>query len=132
MKVSYLKNGKYKTVEHDIPAKNKEIECSLLMREAVKEYNSILYDLGREDLTIGYCGKHKHWNLRDLVAEIDYQLSTYRELCHMNYERLYSSDKGERLQTVREIKRLKNFISKYEKQASSLVCSEYHCSRFDN
>lgn len=105
-----------------------------VFRNAVKEYNNILYSLGREDLTLGtrFSEGTEGWNLRDLVAEVDYQYSTYKEWGHVSYEALHSSDSCERLQAMRECKSLKSFIEKYKGYVTYLHCVRYHCSKFDN
>lgn len=105
-----------------------------IFKKAVKEYNDIMEGMGREDLTIGtiFSVGTEGWNLRDLVAEVDYQYSTYREGFHMNCERLHSSIPAERLEAMRECKRLKNFIERYKGYVTYLHCVRYHCSKFDN
>lgn len=103
---------------------------------AKRDYNKIVNKLGLEYLQVGTRftenKNSKYWNLRDLVAELDYQLSTYREFGHANYEELHSSDRYDRLQAMRECRMLKDFINRYESYVSRLHCYEGHCSRFDN
>ena len=101
---------------------------------ALNEYNEIVNDLGLEHLAVDRKSKFgtSKWNLRDMVSEIDYQYSTYKENGHFNNDCLHSSDRNERLHAMRECKRLKRFISKYSADTSKLKCYENHCSRFDN
>lgn len=100
---------------------------------AVADYNRICFNLALEHLTIGtkYSQGTEGWNIRDMVAELDYQLTTYREPMHFNYEQLHSADSRERLQAMRECKMLKTFIKKYERYITYIRCVAYHCSKFD-
>ena len=61
------------------------------LASALKKYNEIMWDLCREHLTIGteLSEGTADWNLRDMVAEADYYLSTYHENGHGNNDLKY-------------------------------------------
>ena len=75
-------------------------------------YNKIMNDLCLEYLTIGtaYSEDTENWELKDMVAECKYQLSTYYEPGHCNYELKEDAPETWRNETSR----LKRFIKKYE------------------
>lgn len=104
------------------------------MENALKKYNDIMNSIAREHLTIGEWLSEDtgEWNLRDMVAECDYQLSTYYEYGHCNEEMRHSEDEDERKAWRSEVGRLSRFIKRYEPFISDLVCAEGHCSKYDN
>lgn len=102
-----------------------------------KRYNDIMLNLAREHLCIGKeydmydaqseRDKVNNWNLRDMVAECDYHLSTYYEDGHVNYDL-----KAEDPATWKyETKLLRSFINDYKNKINDLVCFEGHCSNYD-
>ena len=100
------------------------------LASALKKYNEIMWDLCREHLTIGtgLSEGTENWNLRDMVAECDYQLSTYYESGHVNCDELKHEDyKMWRSETGK----LKRFIAHWEPYIDEMKCTEGHCSRFD-
>lgn len=99
------------------------------LKSAVKRYNNIMWGLCYEHNTIGteLSESTDKWNLRDMVAECDYVLSTYYESGHVNGDMRYSDAKAWRSETGK----LRRFIDRYEPYTSDMVCSEGHCSRFD-
>ena len=100
------------------------------MESALKRYNNLMYELGREHNTIGQSLSENtsEWNLRDMVAECDYTLSTYFECGHANEEmkrecyKTWKSDTG----------KLQRFIKAYEPYITEMKCVSGHCSKFDN
>lgn len=101
------------------------------LASAFRKYNEIMFALCREHLTIGtgFSENTENWNLRDLVAECDYQLSTYYESGHVNCDEL----KHEDYKTWRsETGKLKRFIAHWEPYIADLTCAEGHCSKYDN
>ena len=62
------------------------MKTNSVFETAVKRYNSIMEHIGYEHLTIGtsYSEETDDWNLRDMVAEMDYVYSTYFENGHCN------------------------------------------------
>ena len=104
------------------------------MKSAVKKYNDIMEILGCEYATIGtsLSDGTENWNLRDMVAECDYVLSTYYEDEHCNCEMRFSDDEDERKMWVSEVGRLKRFINHWWPYVRDMKCAEGHCSRYDN
>lgn len=116
-----------------------EAECDLNtychvvnLTAAVKRYNELMNDLCREHCTIGeqLSEGTENWTLRDMVAECDYELSTYYEDGHMNGDLRYG-DSDERKAWKSETGRLKRFIDKYAPVVKYMKCAEGHCSKFD-
>lgn len=108
---------------------------TLNLEKAIDRYNGIMYDLCREGYTIGPDGVSTDaWNLRDMVAECDYVLSTYYEPGHVNYDMRFSEYPEDRdVKTWRsETGRLCRFINAYWPFAQALLCTEAHCSKYDN
>ena len=105
----------------------------LNMKKAVERYNDIMYSICREHVTIGtrFSENTDGWNIRDMVAECDYQLSTYYEEGHCNGDMRYSDDEDDRKTWRRETGRLKRFIKAYEPFIDDVVCKEGHCSQYD-
>lgn len=103
---------------------------NLNMEKAIERYNGIMLDNCYEHNTIGtrLSQNTDAWNLRDMVAEADYVLSTYNEVGHCNQE-LKEEDPKEWRSMVG---RLKRFINAYKPFIDGLVCSEGHCSVYDN
>lgn len=100
------------------------------MEKVIKRYNGIMNDVCYEHHTIGtrFSEDTEHWNLRDMVAECDYILSTYYEEWHTNYY-LKQED---RATWASETGKLKRFINRYEPFINDLVCYCNHCSKYDN
>ncbi len=102
------------------------------LKKVIKRYNSIMWELCYEHLTIGttLSEETENWNLRDMVAEADYILSTYYEHGHVNND-LLNEGVETRKAWRRETGRLRRFIEAYEPFIGNMKCSEGHCSRFD-
>jgi hypothetical protein len=101
---------------------------------AIKKYNDIMEMIGYEHNTIGTSLSEdtENWNLRDMVAECDYTLSTYYEWGHCNAEMKDSDDEYERKMWRSETAKLKRFIEHWKPYISDMKCSVNHCSNFDN
>lgn len=99
------------------------------MTTAVKKYNDIMEMLCYEHNTIGtrLSEGTENWNLRDMVAECDYVLSTYYEWGHCNHD-LKSEEPNE---WKRETGYLRRFIKRYEPFVQDMICAEGHCSMYD-
>ena len=71
----------------------------LNMESALKRYNELMYTLGREHNTIGLSLSENtsEWNLRDMVAECDYELSTYYEVGHCNEEMRHMNEEDRKI-----------------------------------
>lgn len=107
---------------------------NLNIEAATKRYNSIMYGMGYEHLTIGtnLSEGTDNWNLRDMVCECDYQLSAYYEDGNINADLRYSDDPNDRKAWASETGKLKRFIAAYSPFIKDMRCTEGHCSRFDN
>lgn len=104
------------------------------MKSAVKKYNDIMETIGYEHNTIEtrFSEDTKAWNLRDMVAECDYTLSTYYEDGHCNADMRFSRYDDERKMWVSEVGKLKRFINHWKPYIKGIKCSVNHCSRYDN
>ena len=103
---------------------------TLNIEQATKRYNDIMMCLAYEHNTIGtdFSESTEGWNLRDMVAECDYTLSTYYESGHANAEM-----KEEDFKTWKsETGKLKRFIEAYKPFIEGLKCVSGHCSQYDN
>ena len=103
-------------------------------KRAVSTYNNIMYALGYEHKTIGegWSEDTENWNLRDMLAEVDYVRSTFYESGHCN-EDMRHGDEEERKEWRRCVSRLQRFIVNYEPYAEDMMCNDRHVSgKFDN
>lgn len=100
------------------------------LKQATKKYNEIMNLLCYEHKTIGETLSEdtEDWNLRDMVAECDYVLSTYYENGHVNYDLKREDPKVWRS----EVGRLKRFITHWLPYAEDMICAHGHCSQYDN
>lgn len=101
---------------------------------ATKRYNDLMYSLALEHNTIGerLSENTENWNLRDMVAECDYQYGLYFEDGNYACED-YNSEYEEVRKTARsDARKLKRFIEAYKPYISDLVCESGHCSKYDN
>lgn len=108
---------------------------NLNIESAIKKYNEIMEHCGYEHETIGtdFSEDTDDWNLRDMVAEMDYVLSTYYESGHCNNEMRYSDNPDERKAWRNDTARIKRFIVKYAPFVTDMVCAAGHCSsKYDN
>lgn len=103
-------------------------------KRAINTYNKIMYNLGYEHNTIGtrYSESTENWNLRDMVAECDYILSTFYEQGHCNEELRYSDYAEDRKMWKNYTSRLKRFITNYKPYIEYMKCCSRHCSKYDN
>lgn len=110
------------------------------MLNAIKTYNSIMWDICREYNTIGTsmtedAETRNKWNLRDLVSEMQYTLDIYKDPDCCYYEEAHDPDASYHKEALKEWKsltaRMKRFIDKYKTEAMTMQCTEGHCSRFD-
>ena len=107
---------------------------NLNMKTATKRYNVIMESICYEHNTIDtpFSENTDGWNLRDMVAECDYTLSTYYEDGHCNAEMKTSVDIEERKMWKSETEKLKRFIETYRPFINELKCVSRHCSKYDN
>lgn len=106
---------------------------NLNMDSVIKRYNKLMQSLERDDLTVGtkQFEKPDRWNIRDLVCECDWLLSTYYMNNHKNGEMCFSDFKDVRQCWQSETEKLKRFITAYLPFCDGIKCVEYHCSRYD-
>lgn len=100
------------------------------IEKAIKRYNEVMHLIGCEHLTIGeeLSEGTANWNLRDMVAECDYQLMTFYEEGHPNYN-LVNNDI---LEWLTETDQLFAFIRTYMNSIVHQKCTQNHCSKYDN
>lgn len=105
----------------------------LNLKRATERYNNIMMTIGYEHNTIGtvFSEDTAEWNLRDMVAEADYTLSTYYENGHCNGDMRYSEYEDERKMWRSETGKLKRFIDAYTPFIDGMKCTVGHCSQFD-
>lgn len=111
---------------------------NLNMETARKRYNNIMYDLGLDHLTVWEKGSKgeegseaKGWNLRDMVAEADYQLGLYYEEGTLAGDMRYSDYESERKAWRSESGKLERFIKAYLPFTEGMKCTTGHCSQYD-
>lgn len=97
--------------------------------KAVGKYDELISVFYSGDDTIGDDEeKKKKWNLRDLVAEMDYCLFRYYEEGNACFEdRKYDYDKW--LSATRKMKR---FIQRWLPACEGMKPYEEHCSHYDD
>lgn len=72
--------------------------------------------------------KRKNWNLRDLIAEMDYCLFRYYEEGNCNFEeRKYNYDEW-----LSAVKKMKRFIQRWLPKCKDMKPYEEHCSHYDD
>lgn len=106
-----------------------------IFKQALARYNKLMFSMCLEFLTIGTDfteGEEKaHWNIRDLVAECDYQLSTYYESGHTNCELRNEGEDGRKAWRS-ETGKYHRFIEAYKPYIKGVKCHGMHCSKYDN
>lgn len=102
------------------------------MANTIKRYNKLMSDLCYEHNTIGesYSEGTEDWNLRDMVAECDYILSTFYEDGHSN-ESLRWEDADGRREWQSYVGRLTRFINRFAPMTDGMTCTSKHCSKYD-
>jgi len=105
----------------------------LKITQITEKYNEIMIELGYEHNTIGtrLSESTDGWNLRDMVAEMDYTLSTYYEDGHAN-EAMRHGEPEEKKMWKNQTAKMKRFINHYEKYIEDMICETNHCSEYDN
>lgn len=98
------------------------------MRPIIKSYNRLISDLGYDCSVIGDNPDTENWNLRDMVAEVEYIRSTYYDKTHDN-----SKLRVEDLRLFNNrTSRLRHFIRTYKPYISDLKTYTTHNSKYDN
>lgn len=84
---------------------------------AKEKYNKIMHKIGREYLRVPDGENTENWNLRDMVAECDYNANTGSEMGLMGYE----------------VAMLRRFINQYKDKIDDMTCTTNHySSKYDN
>lgn len=104
------------------------------IKRAISTYNNLMNDLCYEHLTIGtrYSEDTENWNLRDMVAECDYILSTFYEEGHCNEDLRNSDYIEDRKMWKNYTSRLNRFITNHKPYIKHMKCASGHCSSYDN
>lgn len=99
--------------------------------KAIQRYNNIMMAVCYEHSTIGtdFSENTENWNIRDMVSECAYVLSTYYEEGHANEELRHTED---RKIWLSETGKLKRFIEAYKPFIGGVICTQGHCSEYDN
>lgn len=97
------------------PEKKKPVKFNF--SNVIRSYNRIAKDLG-------YPPYKETWNLRDMVASLDYIRSTYNQ----SGEKGYLKDEDPKL-WYKTVKRLEWFIVKHRVNALKMECTEKHNSK---
>lgn len=102
----------------------------LNFEKALEKYNDLMFITGFDHCTIktGFAEQTEDWNLRDMVAEVDYVLSNFNEAGNSCHDLKEIDFKEWRSITGK----LQRFINRYEKYIDGLKCHAAHCSRYDN
>lgn len=75
-----------------------------------------------------------NWNIRDLVAEMDYLLSTFYDEGHTHYmmiDPIYANEES-RKEWRSAVGKIKRFITAYTPFIEGVTCADSHGSKFDN
>ena len=97
------------------PEKKKPVKFNF--SNVIRSYNKIVKDLG-------YPPYKDSWNLRDMVASLDYIRSKYNK----NGDMYYLKTEDPKLYS-KTVKRLEWFIVKHWKDAKKMECTERHNSK---
>lgn len=97
--------------------------------KAVKKYDELITLFYSGDETVeDNEEKRKNWNLRDLIAEMDYCLSRYYEEGNACFEDMkYDYDEW-----LSATKRMKRFIQRWLHKCNDMKPYEKHCSYYDD
>lgn len=97
--------------------------------KAVKKYDELISEFYCEEDTVeGDEEKQKNWNLRDMVAEMDYCLSRFYEEGNANFE----DRKDDYDEWLSATKRMKRFIQRWLPKCNNMKPYEKHCSYYDD
>ena len=99
------------------------------MRSVIRTYNHLVIDLGYDcDIISPENPDTENWNLKDMVAEIEYIRSTYYDKNHKN-NKLRNEDPGE---FNRRTNRLRNFIRTYRPFIEGMEAYTIHNCKYDD
>ena len=115
-------------------------EKTIQIKAAIKCYNNIMFDIGREEGTIGtnYSQNTSNWNLRDMISEMQYLLDLWNDPDCMAYQDAHDESQPIRngrkewlYNWQKEKARMKRFIDTYKPFIGDTICSISHCSIYD-
>lgn len=97
--------------------------------KAIKKYDELITLFYSGDETVeDNAEKRENWNLRDLIAEMDYCLSRYYEEGNACFE----DRKYDYKEWFSAIKRMKRFIQRWLPKCNHMRPYEKHCSYYDD
>lgn len=97
--------------------------------KAVKKYDELITLFYSGDETVeDNAEKRENWNLRDLIAEMDYCLSRYYEEGNACFE----DRKYDYKEWFSAVKRMKRFIQRWLPKCNHMRPYEKHCSYYDD
>ena len=101
----------------------------LEFKRLVKGYNRLMLDVGYKEKTIGleFSGDTAKWNIRDVVAEIEYIRSTFYDRSHDNFKMMYEDP----IKHHRLTDRLRHFIRAYKPYIENVKATTTHNSIYD-
>ena len=101
----------------------------IVFKQLVKGYNELMLKLGYPEKTIGLevSGDTANWNVRDIIAEIEYIRSTFYDKNHEN-GKIRDEDP---LTFNRSTNSLRHFIRKYKPYIEGVEATAKHNSKYD-
>lgn len=101
----------------------------IMFKQLVNGYNQLMIDIGYPKKTIGleFSGETANWNVRDIVAEIEYIRSTFYNKDHDN-AKIRDEDP---LTFNRLTNRLRHFIRTYKPYIEGVEATTKHNSKYD-
>lgn len=86
---------------------------------AIKRYNDIVISIGHEHSSIGtrFSENTDNWNIRDMVAEVDYLLDLYYDIGTID--------------DLAFMEQCRKFIKSYKKYVIGITPATYHSSNYD-
>ncbi len=97
--------------------------------KALPKFDELICNYYSGDETVGDNEeKKKKWNLRDLVAEMDYCLFRYYEEGNANFE----SRRYNYKEWLSDVKKMKRFIQRWLPACEGMKPYEKHCSHYDD
>lgn len=97
--------------------------------KAVKKYDELITLFYSGDETVeDNAEKRENWNLRDLIAEMDYCLSRYYEEGNACFE----DRKYDYKEWLSATQRMKRFIKRWLPKCKDMRPYEEHCSHYDD
>lgn len=97
--------------------------------KALPKFDELICDYYSGDETVeDNEEKRKNWNLRDLIAEMDYCLFRFYEEGNANFE----SRRDNYKEWLSAVKKMKRFIQRWLPKCKDMKPYEEHCSHYDD